>query len=103
MHCGKYQLKYICSGTNRRLDARCARMKYARFQRLKIQSGKRYFYLFCTKDSLEHRREEIIQWADQLARQLCWQFYETTISTASISEATERKHALFEHGFPVKP
>ncbi len=78
-------------------------MKSAKFQRLTIQSGERYVYLYCTQDSLEHRRDEIILWADQLARQLCWQIYETTISTASTIEATERKHALFEHRFLVKP
>ncbi len=102
MHSGKIQFKYALSTTNRRHDVECARMKSARFQRLTIQSGERYFYLFCTKYSLEHRRDEIIQWADQLARQLCWRIYETTISAASTRDATERKHALFEHRFPVK-
>ena len=103
MHCGKNQPKYFRTTTNRLLEAMCVKMKSAMFQRLTIQSGERYFYLFCTKYSLEHRRDEIILWADQLARQLCWRIYETTISTASTSEATERRHALFEHQFPVKP
>ena len=102
MQCGKNQPKYTSSTTNRRLEVGCARQKSARFQRLTIQSGDRYFYLFCTKYSLEHRRDEIIQWADQLARQLCWRIYETTISSASTRDATERRHALFEHRFPEK-
>ncbi|MFT6875365.1 MAG: hypothetical protein ACI9XK_001758 [Granulosicoccus sp.] len=78
-------------------------MKSNKFQRLTIQSGERYFSLFCTQDSLEHRRDEIILWADQLARQLHWRIYETTIGPASSVEATERKEALFEHRFPTKP
>ena len=69
-------------------------MKNAKFQRLTIQSGERYFYLFCTQDSLEHRRDEIILWADQLVRQLCWRIYETTISTASTVEASVRNRIL---------
>ncbi len=103
MHCRNDQPKYIQSATDRLLEAQCAKTTSARFQRLTIQSGERYFYLFCTKHSLEHRRDEIIQWADQLARQLCWRIYETTISAASTREATERKHALFEHRFQSKP
>ncbi len=102
MHSGKIQSNCTFSTTNRPLEVECASMKSARFQRLTIQSGERYFYLFCTKYSLEHRRDEIIQWADQLARQLCWRIYEITISAASTREANERKHALFEHRFPVK-
>ena len=87
---------------NRLLETACVKLKSGRFKRLTIQSGERYFYLFCTEDSLEHRRDEVIRWADQLARQLYWRTYETTISTASSFEATERKHALFEHRFPVR-
>ena len=102
MNSGSYKPKYFRSATNRLLEAKRVKLKSARFQKLTIQSGERYFYLFCTKYSLEHRRDEIIQWADQLARQLCWQIYETTISAASTIEATERKHALFEHRFPAK-
>ena len=103
MDCEINQPECILSTKNGLLEAECAKMKSAKFQRLTIQSGERYVYLYCTQDSLEHRREEIILWADQLARQLCWRIYETTISTASTVEATERKHALFEYRFPVKP
>lgn len=72
-------------------------MKATKFQRLAIQSGERYFSLFCTQHSLEHRRDEIILWADQLARQLRWKTYDATISSASTVEANKRKHAFFEH------
>ena len=87
----------ILSTPNGLLTAECTRMKRATFQKLTIQSGERYVYLYCTQDSLEHRRDEIILWVDQLARQLCWRIYETTISAASTVEATKRKHALFEY------
>ena len=102
MHSGKTQSKYTSSSTNRRLGVECTNMKSARFQKLTIRSGERYFYLFCTRYSLEHQRDEVFQWADQLARQLCWRIYETTISSASRREANERKHALFEYRFPVQ-
>lgn len=103
MDCENKRVKNTLFATNRLLETKCTTMKSAKFQRLTIQSGERYFYVFCTRDSLEHRRDEIIQWANQLARQLCWRVFEITINTASIVEATERKHALFEHSFPVKP
>ena len=103
MEYDRNQPKYTLPAKKRLLKAECAKLNSARFQRLTIQSGERYFYLFCTQDSLEHRRDEIVLWADGLARQLCWRIYQTTISAASAVEATERKHALFEHRFPVKP
>lgn len=89
--------------TNGILVTVCAKMTGTKFQRLTIRSGRNYFSLFCTQESLEHRRDEVILWADQLARRLHWMIYETTISHASTAEATERKHALFENRFPVKP
>ncbi len=102
MYCERYQPENTPLVTNKLLETVCVKMKSAKFQRLTIQSGERYFYLYCTEDSLVHRRDEIILWADKLARQLYWWTYETTISTASTFEATERKHALFEHRLPVK-
>ena len=69
------------------------------YQRIKIQSGDYHFCVFCTQNSLDHRKEEITQWTRQLARRLRWRAYETTISSASTQEATERIHALFEHRF----
>lgn len=103
MDCQKIMPEYTRAAKKRFPDTENATLKRARFQRLTIQSGERYFYLFCTQDSLEHRRDEIILWADKLARQLCWRIYRTTINAASIDEATERKNALFEHWFPAKP
>lgn len=76
--------------------------KDTKFQRLTIHFGEHYFSLFCTQGSLEHRRDEVILWADQLARQLHWRSYDTKISPASTAEATERKFALFENRFPAK-
>lgn len=72
------------------------------YQRIKICSGEHHFSLFCTQDSLEHRRDEILLWAETLARRLHWREYEITISPASTREATERVHALFEHRFPAE-
>ena len=103
MDCENRQVKCTPFATNKLLGDRCTTMKSAKFKRLTIQSGERYFYLFCTRDSLEHRYDEIIQWANKLALQLCWRVFEISINTASIVEATERRHALFEHSFPVKP
>lgn len=70
------------------------------YQRITIHSGKDNFSIFCTQDNLEQRRDEVLLWADKLARRLDWFQYETTISHASKREATERIHALFEHRFP---
>ena len=75
----------------------------ASYQRITIQSGEYYFSVFCTQESLEHRRDEVLRWADQLARRLHWRTYKTTIGSASAREATERPHALFEHRFPAQP
>lgn len=73
------------------------------YQRITLQSGEEYFSLFCTQYSLEHRRDEVLLWADQLARRMHWRQYQSTISPASEQEATERLHALFEHRFPAQP
>lgn len=73
------------------------------YQRITLQSGDEYFSVFCTQDSLEHRRDEVLLWADKLARRMHWQQYQSTVSPASKQEATERLHALFEHRFPAKP
>ncbi len=42
----------------------------------------------------EKNQPECILWADQLVRQLYWRDYETTISTASTVEASERNRIL---------
>ncbi len=73
----------------------------ANYQRITIRSGERFFLLYCTQGSLEHRRDEVLLWADRLARQLHWKVYETTIASASEAKATERKHALFEYWIPA--
>ena len=75
-------------------------MTVENYQRIKIQSGYDHFCVFCTQDSLDHRQEEVTRWTRQLASRLRWRTYETTISSASTQEATERMHALFEHRFP---
>jgi hypothetical protein len=71
------------------------------YQQITIRSGERYFFLYCTQDSLQNRRDEIILWADQLARRLHWRSYDTTVTPASNVQANKRLHALFEHRFPV--
>jgi len=76
-------------------------METVTYHRIEIRCGDHHFSLFCTQKSLEYRREEILLWADKLARRLHWQTYETTISSASVREANERPHALFEHRFPT--
>lgn len=78
-------------------------MSGVNYQRITIQSGEDHFSVFCTQESLEHRRDEVLLWADRLARRLHWRTYETTISPASVREATKRPHALFEHRFPTPP
>jgi len=75
----------------------------ANYQKITVKSGEDSFSVFCTQDSLEHRRDEVLLWADKLARRLHWRQYETTVSPASSREATERVHSLFEHRFPDKP
>lgn len=72
------------------------------YQRITITSGDHYFSVYCTQDSLENRRDDVVKWADDLARRLHWRSYETTIDPASESEATKRIHALFENRFPAE-
>lgn len=74
-----------------------------KYHRITVQSGEDSFSVFCTEDSLEHRRDEAELWAGRLALRLYWLQYEITISTASKREATERIHALFDHRFPAPP
>ena len=73
----------------------------ANYQRLTIRSGDCYFSLFCTQHSLDHRLDEVVLWADSLARHLHWRMYETTLSSATAAESMERPQALFDHRFPV--
>lgn len=77
-------------------------MSVGGYQKLTVRRGDHFFSLFCTRDSWNHRRDELMQWVDQLAGKLRFKNYVTQISDATEAEATERPYALFEHLFPTK-
>lgn len=70
------------------------------YVRLTVKHAEDSFSVFCTDDSLENRRNEIIMWVDSLARRLGWADYEMTIEDATEAEANERHYALFENRHP---
>jgi hypothetical protein len=75
-------------------------MDTVNYQRVTVRHGEDYFTVYCTQQSLEHRRDEVILWVDSLARRLRWTRYDTEITEASVEQATQRPYALFEHRFP---
>ena len=70
------------------------------YRRIILKFEGSYFSLYCTKYSLEHRREAVDKWVAQLATRLNWVDYLVLITGASKEQAHERELALFENRSP---
>jgi hypothetical protein len=75
-------------------------MSAVSYNRVTVQHAEDSFSVFCTDDSLEYRRDEVIMWVDSLARRLGWLDYKMVIKDATEAEANERHYALFENRHP---